>query len=111
MSLRKTTRSPQTPFCGKRGAVGEKHILAFRQDKFKEMTLAMTETPPIFRKTAFDAVERARGLIFDCEGRWWRRFPSMDEPGLMACAARGKNSARMVLSTGWNVRIYADRRI
>jgi predicted MFS family arabinose efflux permease len=29
MSLRKTTRSPQTPFCGKRGAIGEKHILAF----------------------------------------------------------------------------------
>lgn len=32
------------------------------------MTLAMTETPPIFRKIAFDAVERARALIFDCDG-------------------------------------------
>jgi HAD superfamily hydrolase (TIGR01509 family) len=32
------------------------------------MTLATTETPPIFRKIAFDAVERARALIFDCDG-------------------------------------------
>jgi beta-phosphoglucomutase-like phosphatase (HAD superfamily) len=32
------------------------------------MTLAMTETPPNFRKTEFDVVERAQALILDCDG-------------------------------------------
>jgi len=54
MSLRKKTVPPQTPFCGKRGAVGEKHILGwyFRRTGMSEYRL-MDEFQAEHKKRSF----------------------------------------------------------